>query len=56
MGPSETVAKTFRFGPYEADSRARELRKRGLRIKLRDKSFEVLLVLLEHPGELVTRE
>jgi TolB-like protein len=46
----------FRFGPYEADARARELRKRGLRIKLRDKSFEVLVALLEHPGEAVTRE
>lgn len=48
--------KAFRFGPYEADIRAGELRKGGLRIRLRDKSFEVLVCLLEHPGELVSRE
>jgi TolB-like protein len=49
-------SRTFRFGPYEADVRAGELRKDDLRIQLRDKSFEVLVCLLEHPGELVTRE
>lgn len=48
--------KAVRFGPYEADIHAGELRKRGLRIRLRDKSFEVLVCLLEHPGEVVTRE
>jgi TolB-like protein/Tfp pilus assembly protein PilF len=41
---------------YEADLRVRELRKHGLRLKLQDKPFEILAVLLEHPGELVTRE
>jgi len=44
------------FGPFEADLRAGELRKLGLRIKLREKSFEVLALLLEHPGDVVTRE
>ena len=48
--------KAFHFGPYEADIRAGELRKGGLRIRLRDKSFAALVCLLEHPGELVTRE
>ena len=48
--------KAFRFGPYEADVHAGELRKGGLRIRLRAKSFDVLVCLLEHPGELVTRE
>jgi len=46
----------IRFGEYEADLRSAELRKRGTRIKLPGKSFEVLALLLEHPGELVTRE
>ncbi|MBZ5584310.1 MAG: winged helix-turn-helix domain-containing protein [Acidobacteriia bacterium] len=46
----------FRFGPYEADAERRELRKGGLRIRVRDKSFEVLAALLEHRGEVVTRD
>ncbi len=50
------VTAQFRFGPYEADVRNRELRKRGLRIKLREKSFEILTCLLERPNDLVTRE
>jgi TolB-like protein/tetratricopeptide (TPR) repeat protein len=50
------AASKFRFGPYEADARAGELRKHGLRIQLQEKSFEVLVSLLEHSGELVTRE
>ncbi|MFN0169034.1 MAG: winged helix-turn-helix domain-containing protein [Bryobacteraceae bacterium] len=56
MGLSGEGQATFRFGPYEADTRTRELRKRGVRIHLRGKSFEVLLALLEHSGEVVTRE
>src|SRR5882724_1322401 len=47
---------TVRFGLYEADLHARELRKSGVRIKLNDQPFELLTVLLERPGELVTRE
>jgi len=53
---AEMVASSFRFGPYEVDLRAHELRKHGLRIKLREKSFEILVCLLEHPNEVVTRE
>ena len=45
-----------RFGPYEVDARLGELRKHGLRIQLQEKSLEVLLTLLEHPHELVTRD
>ncbi len=45
----------FRFGDYEADADAGELRKGGLRVQLQDKSFEVLMALLERPGEPVTR-
>ncbi len=45
-----------RFGPFEVDLDARQLQKRGLRVKLRDQSFQVLTSLLEHPGQVVTRE
>ncbi len=46
----------IRFGDYEADLRSGELWKRGTRIRLSGQSFAVLAFLLEHPGELVTRE
>jgi DNA-binding winged helix-turn-helix (wHTH) protein len=46
----------IRFGPFEVDLQAREVRKRGIKIGLQDQPFEVLAALLEHPGQLVTRE
>ncbi len=46
----------FRFGSYGVDFHSGELRKSGVRIKIQDQPLEVLQVLLEHPGELVTRE
>jgi Tol biopolymer transport system component/DNA-binding winged helix-turn-helix (wHTH) protein len=46
----------FRFGLYELDLQARELRKGGIRIKLQDQPFEILSMLLERPGEVVSRE
>lgn len=48
--------RVVRFGLFELDLIARELRKSGLRIKLHGQPFEVLVMLLEHPGEVVTRE
>ncbi len=45
-----------RFGPFELDLRAGELRKQGLKTKLQQQPFRVLALLLEHPGEVVTRE
>jgi TolB-like protein/Tfp pilus assembly protein PilF len=45
-----------RFGTFEVDLRARELRKGGIRIRLQDQPFEILAVMLERPGEVVTRE
>jgi TolB-like protein/DNA-binding winged helix-turn-helix (wHTH) protein/Tfp pilus assembly protein PilF len=44
------------FGPFEADLRSGELRKHGVRLKLQDQPFHVLALLLEHAGEVVTRE
>src|SRR5437762_12281148 len=45
-----------RFGVFEVDLRAGELRKRGVKVKLQDQPFLILQVLLEHSGEVVTRE
>jgi DNA-binding winged helix-turn-helix (wHTH) protein/tetratricopeptide (TPR) repeat protein len=45
-----------RFGPYEADFAGAELRKNGMRIKLQDRPFDILQILLERPGEVITRE
>lgn len=45
-----------RFGVFELDVAARELRKRGVRVRLQDQPFRVLEALLEKPGEIVTRE
>lgn len=50
------MSHIVRFGPFEADLDSGQLRKGGLRIKLRDQSFRVLTALLDHPGEVVTRE
>jgi len=50
------TARVVRFGVFEVDLRAGELRKHGFRIKLAEQPFQVLAMLLEHPGETVTRE
>ena len=46
----------IRFGVFEADLRAGELRKCGIRIKLQSQPFKLLGILLSHAGEIVTRE
>jgi eukaryotic-like serine/threonine-protein kinase len=53
---TQTPASIRRFGCFEADLRAGELRKQGVRIRLEDQPFQILALLLERPGELVTRE
>ena len=45
-----------RFGAFELDLRAGELRKEGLKIRLQEQPFQILAMLLEHPGQVVTRE
>ncbi|MGO9262570.1 MAG: protein kinase domain-containing protein [Bryobacteraceae bacterium] len=55
-GTASTQARFFRFGPFELDVRAAELRKHGIRIKLREQPVQILLMLLDHPGEEVLRE
>jgi predicted ATPase/DNA-binding winged helix-turn-helix (wHTH) protein len=46
----------LRFGIFEADLRAGELTKHGVRLRLQEQPFQLLAMLLEKPGELVTRE
>ncbi len=46
----------LRFGVFELDVRAGELRKHGLRVRLQEQPFQILVMLLENHGEVVTRE
>ncbi len=50
------VSGRLRFGVFELDLRAGELRKHGLRVRLQEQPIQLLAMLLEHPGEVVTRE
>lgn len=56
MAPPVQASRILRFGAFEADLRAGELRKSGTRIKLQEQPFQVLTILLERPGEVLTRE
>jgi TolB-like protein/DNA-binding winged helix-turn-helix (wHTH) protein/Tfp pilus assembly protein PilF len=56
MGSPASVTRILHFGIFEVDLKACELRKHGLRLKLPEQPFQVLVVLLEKPGEIVTRE
>src|SRR5664279_5893841 len=51
-----TTGRVFRFGRFEVNEAEGELRKEGIRIKLHSQPFQVLVMLLERPSELVTRE
>ncbi|HLI33726.1 MAG TPA: winged helix-turn-helix domain-containing protein, partial [Terriglobia bacterium] len=46
----------FRFGVFELDLQARELRRRGLKVRLQQKPLQILELLLEKAGEVVTRK
>ena len=56
MSTSNPLRAIFRFGAYEVDSRTGELRKNGMRIRCQEQPIQVLVALLERPGELLTRE
>src|SRR5215472_11033797 len=61
-GTTAVMEQLYRFGgvvrfkDFEADIRTGELRKRGRRVRLSEQPFQILTMLLEQPGELVTRE
>jgi DNA-binding winged helix-turn-helix (wHTH) protein len=48
--------RTVRFGSFELDVRLRELRTGSTRVRLQEQPFEILRLMLEHPGDVVTRE
>ena len=56
MPEASSAGKTVRFGLFEADLLSGELRKNGSLIRLQEQPFQVLTLLLERPGEMVTRE
>src|SRR4051794_2060745 len=56
MVQTTASGKLFRFGMFEADSSNGTLTRNGSRIKIQEQPFRLLLILLNHPGEIVTRE
>jgi DNA-binding winged helix-turn-helix (wHTH) protein/Tol biopolymer transport system component len=56
MDESGSHSQAIRFGVFELDRRSGELRKAGLKIRLPEQSFQILSMMLAHPGEVVTRE
>lgn len=55
-GSSGEESRTHRFGAFEVDLRAGELRRNGLKVKLQEQPLQVLSLLLERPGEVVSRD
>ena len=56
MATQPQPATRLAFGPFEVNVQAGEIRKGGVPVRLAPQPFEILLFLLEHPGEVVTRE
>jgi DNA-binding winged helix-turn-helix (wHTH) protein len=54
--PDPQPARRYRFGVFEADATLGELRRKGVRVRLNAQPFQMLLMLLARPGELLTRE
>jgi TolB-like protein/Flp pilus assembly protein TadD len=55
MNDAKSAAPVVRFGTFEIDLQSRELRKHGMRIRLEEKLFQILELLLERAGHVVTR-
>src|SRR5579885_2651245 len=56
IAPLPKSTLLFRFDPFEVDATAGQLRKHGLKLRLSGQPLEILIMLLEHPGAVVTRE
>src|ERR1700742_4526725 len=56
MGMPVNTPRTWRFGVFELDASSGELRRNGTLVKLREQPASILLLLLEHAGQMVTRE
>ena len=55
-GLNGNLVGVVKFGVYEVDPHAGELRRNGVKIKLQEQPFQVLAMLLERPGEVISRE
>src|SRR5438874_5483638 len=56
MQPAVPARRLVQFGVFELDTHAAELRKHGVKVKLQDQPCKVLQILLEKPGQIVTRD
>jgi DNA-binding winged helix-turn-helix (wHTH) protein len=56
VSPPSLTRIAYRFSIFEADPQAGELRKNGVRLRIQDQPFQILLRLLERRGQIVTRE
>ena len=56
MQHTSHASKIVRCGVFEIDLKAFELRKHGLRLKFAEQPFQILAILLEQPGEVITRD
>jgi len=54
--PNGNLTEVVRFGVFEVDPRAGELRRNGIKVKIQEQPYQVLALLLERPGEVITRE
>ncbi len=54
MPLQSNLPQVLRFGVFQVDVRAGELRKNGVKLKLQEQPFRVLCLLLEHPGEVIS--
>lgn len=56
MPEAERVPRVVRFGLFDLDLKTGELRKKGVRVRLQEQPFQVLAMLVQRPGDLVTRD
>src|SRR6266853_5678448 len=56
MGAPVLTRRLYRFGLFSADAESGRLLREGIRVKLQDQPFRILCLLLEHAGQVVTRE
>jgi DNA-binding winged helix-turn-helix (wHTH) protein/tetratricopeptide (TPR) repeat protein len=56
MDSTVKLSGSLRFGTFELDLEAGELLKQGIRLKLQEQQFQILVLLTQHPGKLVTRD
>ena len=55
-GPASSPECIYRFGRFELDTRAGELRRNGYRVRMQEQPRRILVLLLKHAGNIVTRE